>query len=197
MDSAGIIRCAGRFSQTKSHPKLLPKDIQFTRLCIVRYHRRLLHADVSHALAEIRKEFWVLKGRSAVRRAIRQCLICLRWEGAPFKTPKFTNFPDYILSQDNPPFTFIGVDYLGPIFVKDDLKCTKNWICLFTCLNVRAIHLEVIDDMSTENVLLCLRRYFARRGTPSLIISDNAPNFKLGNSVINRIWKHIVRDLRS
>ena len=194
MDSEGIIRCSGRFSQPKSHPKLLPKDSQFTRLCIVRYHRCLLHAGVSHTLAEIRKEFWELKGRSAVRRAIRQCLICLHWEGGPFNTPKFANFPDYILSQDNPPFTFIGVDYLGPIFVKDDLKCNKNWICLFTSLNARAIHLEVIDDMSTENFLLCLRRYFARRGTPSLIISDNAPNFRLGNSVINRIWKHIVRD---
>ena len=86
-------------------------------------------------------------------------------------------------------------DYLGPLLVEDEQRGTKNWICLFTCLNVRAIHLEVIDDMTTDNFILCLRRFFARRGTPSMIISDNAPQFKLGNSVINRIWKHIVRDV--
>ena len=119
-------------------------------------------------------------------------MICLCWEGGPFKTPKFANIPDYVLSQNVPPFTFIGIDYLGPILVKDEQMGVKNWICLFTCLNVRAIHLEVVDDMNTENFLLYLRRYFARRGIPSLIISDNAPNFRLGNSAINRIWKHIV-----
>ena len=195
IDSNNIIRCAGRFPVSQFHPKLLPKDSQYTKLCIIRDHRRLFHVGVAHTLAEVRKEHWILQGRAAVRKIIRQCLICLHWEGGPFKTPKFAKIPDYVLSDNFPPFAYTGIDYLGPLLVKDEKRGTKNWICLFTCLNVRAIHLEVIDDMTTDSFLLCLRRFVSRRGTPSLIISDNAPNFKLGNSVINRIWKHVVRDV--
>ena len=194
-DSNNVLRCSGRFSGSQVHPKLLPKDRQYTKLCIVRAHRRLLHAGVSHTLAHVRMEHWVIHGRSAVQKVIRQCLICLHWEGGPFKTPPFSNFPDYVLSANLPPFTSLGLDYLGPIVVKDEPRVTKNWICLFTCLDTKAIHLELIDDMKTHNFIQRLRRFFARRGTPSLMISDNASNFKLGNAVIYRIWKNVSRDI--
>ena len=66
VDSNDVIRCAGRFSDPKFHPKLLPKDSHYKKLCIIRDHRRLIHARVSHTLAEIRKEHWILQGRAAV-----------------------------------------------------------------------------------------------------------------------------------
>ena len=194
LDKNDIIRCGGRFLNVRLHPKLLPKKSHCTNLCIIQAHRRLLHSGVAHTLSELRKDHWVLQGRSAVRKVIRQCLICLHWEGGPFRTPNFSEFPNFVLSDSSPPFTHVGVDYLGPLFVKDD-RSSKNWICLLTCLNVRAIHLELISDMTTDKFLLCIRRFIARRGTPSLIISDNASNFKLGNSVISRIWKHVVRSV--
>jgi hypothetical protein len=191
-DLNGILRCAGRFVMLKDHPKLLPKESQYTKLCIIRDHKRLLHAGVSHTLAEIRKEHWVIQGRSAVRKIIRQCLICLHWEGGPFQTPNFAHLPKYVLSDEYPPFTFIAMDYLGPLLVKNESSCIKKWVCLFTCLNVRAIHLELVDDLTTDSFLLCLRRFLARRGTPSLIMCDNASNFKQGCSVIDKIWKRVT-----
>ena len=172
-DQDGMLRCRGRFSSEPSCPKLLPSKCHYTKLIIVRDHRSLLHQGVSQTLAKVRKEHWVVQGRAAVRKVLRQCLICIHWEGGPFRTPNFSEFPDFVLSDSAPPFTFVGIDYLGPLFVKDD-KTTKNWICLFTCLNVRAVHLELISDMTTVNFLLCVRRFIARRGTPSLIISDNS-----------------------
>ena len=137
-DSSNVLRCYGKFSGLQVHPKLLPKDSQYTKRCIVRAHIRLLHAGVSHTVARVRKEHWVIQGRSAVRKVVRHCLICLHCDGGPFKTFPFSNFPDYVWSPNLLPFTSLGLDYLGPIVVKDEPQVTKNWICLFTYLNTRA-----------------------------------------------------------
>ncbi|XP_070543723.1 uncharacterized protein [Ptychodera flava] len=94
----------------------------------------------------------------------------------------------------SPPFTYTGLDYFGPLFIKETSGTKKVWICLYTCLAVRAIHLELIKDMSAEQFLLCLRRFIARRGTPEQIISDNAPQFKLAKSVLDKVWMNVIMD---
>ena len=144
-------------------------------------HKRNLHAGVSQVLADIRREYWIVQGRSSVGKVIRNCLICIHWEGGPSKTPPFAPNPDYITTGNVPAFTYAGIDNLGPLLVKDNDDLTKNWVCLFTCLNVRAIHLELIGIMSTESFLFCVRRFIARSGTPKFIISDNASQLKSGN----------------
>ena len=65
----------------------------------------------------------------------------------------------------------------------------KNvWICLFTCIVTHAIHLEVVFDMSSEEFLLCFRRFIAQRGTACQIIRDNAMQFRASSTVLDRIW---------
>ena len=71
---------------------------------------------------------------------------------------------------------------------------TKMWICLFTCLAIRAVHLEWVRSLSAEHFLLCLRRFIARRGRPELIISDNAAQFKLVKTVIDEQWRELPLD---
>ena len=67
------------------------------------------------------------------------------------------------------------------------------WICLFTCLAIRAIHLELVRGLSAQQFLDCLRRYISRRGRPEIIISDNAPQFKLVKTVLDQQWNKIFR----
>ena len=191
----GILKCRGRFQfSEKSSLILMPKHCHFTELIIVSAHRRMLHAGVAQTLADVRKEYWVLQGRSAVRKILRKCLICIHWEGGPFKTPPFAPLPNYVVSADHrKPFIYVGI-YLGPIFVKDDACLKKNWICLFTCLNIRAVHLELVADMSAANFLLCIRRFIAKRGKPIMIISDNASQIKLGQTIIDKVWKTVSND---
>ena len=98
--------------------------------------------------------------------------------GAPFALPRMPPWPKERVSK-SVPFQYVGLDYLGPIRVKENGEVQKMWICLFTCLAVRAIHLELVKGLSAEQFLDCLRRYIARRGKPEVIISDNAPQFKL------------------
>ena len=92
------------------------------------------------------------------------------------------------------PFTYCGIDYFGPLYVKKTARSQKVWVCLFTCLVTKAIHLELMMDMSTKMFLLGLRRFEARHGSPQEIISDNASHFKRANDTIERLWDQVVTE---
>ena len=140
LDSLELLRCGGRFINSQTRPIRLPKKSHFTNLIVRKQHQRVLHGGVSQTLAAIRNHYWIIHGRSVVRKLIRQCLICIHWEGGPFKTPKFAHLPNYVITPHLEPFTNVGLDYLGPLLVKSDDSMSKNWVCLFTCLNIRGIH---------------------------------------------------------
>ena len=82
------------------------------------------------------------------------------------------------------PFSYTGLDYLGPLNVQNNDLISKCWISLFTCLAVREIHLELVQDCSAEEFLNCFGRLISCRGKPIEIISDNAAQFKLAKTVI-------------
>ena len=71
----------------------------------------------------------------------------------------------------------------------------KVWVCFFNCVAVRAIHLEIVADLSAEEFLLALRCFIARRGKPQQIVLDNAPQFKLTKSSVDVAWENAIRDL--
>ncbi|XP_028415661.1 uncharacterized protein LOC114539024 [Dendronephthya gigantea] len=79
----------------------------------------------------------------------------------------------------SPPFTVTGVDLFGPFSLKVSRnKSVKAWGAIFTCATVRAIHLEVVESMSSEAFLHAMRRFASHHGWPStIIISDNGTLF--------------------
>jgi hypothetical protein len=81
-----------------------------------------------------------------------------------------------------PPFTFTGIDFAGPMYLKGSDE--KLWICLFTCAVVRAVHLEVVTNLSAESFIRCFSRFVARRGLPSVLITDNAKTFKSARKIL-------------
>ena len=78
-------------------------------------------------------------------------------------------------------FDNVGVDYAGPVHVKygytRKLTVVKAYICVFVSLSVKAVHLELVSDLTTDAFVSALRRFFARRGKPKLIWSDHGTNF--------------------
>jgi len=78
-------------------------------------------------------------------------------------------------------FDRIGVDYAGPIYVKYGYvrkpTVVKTYVCVFVSLTVKAVHLELVSDLSTDAFIACLRRFISRRGIPGLIWSDHGSNF--------------------
>ena len=116
--------------------------------------------------------------------------------------PRMPDLPRERVARSHP-FEYTGIDYLGPLYVKEFSQSTdhssvqikrKVWVCLFTCFTVRAIHLELVGDMSAEEFLLSLRRFIARRGIPRQIFSDNAKQFKTARTVLVRAWEDVVTD---
>ena len=83
--------------------------------------------------------------------------------------------------QDAPPFTHVGVDFAGTLYIKD---AKKVWICLYTCCATRAVHLEVVPNMTTEAFINCFRLFTARRGFPSRVLSNNGKTFKSAHRVL-------------
>ena len=96
--------------------------------------------------------------------------------------------------NESPAFTHTGLDYFGPLYVKNETVCSKAWVCIFTCMAVRAIHLELVEDMAAAQFLACLRRFIACIGKPDKIISDNASQFKMAKNAIDPAWENLVKD---
>ncbi|CAG2200461.1 unnamed protein product [Mytilus edulis] len=193
----GFLRCKGRFenadlSEAARIPILLPRGEDFTRLIIERIHKDLFHSGVSQTLSKLRHKFWIPQGRSTVRQVLRHCLVCRRFEGGHYGMPKMPPFPRSRVSQSIP-FASTGLDYLGPIYVKYDGENKKRWVCLFTCFVTRAIHLELLNDMTTEEFLYAFRRFVSIRGAPCNILSDNAAQFKLGSATLDLVWKKVIK----
>ncbi len=200
LDNFGLLRSYGRFenaalTQAAREPKLLPRKDHLTKLIIESVHKTSMHSGVSQTLSTLRQEYWIPKGLSQVRSVLKKCHICRRVMGGPFKLPAMAPWPKEKMVQ-SPPFTYTGVDYFGPLYIKDSNSetTTKVWVCLFTCVAIRAVHLELISDMSTDQFLSCFRRFVSRYGKPEMLISDNATQLKLAKSTLDKAWNNVIHD---
>ncbi|XP_053403147.1 uncharacterized protein LOC128558271 [Mercenaria mercenaria] len=195
IDKNGLLRCRGRLenaniSDAARYPILLPKKDHFTRLIIERAHKQQLHSGLSQTLSAVRYKFWIPSGRATVRSVIRQCILCRKIEGGAYKMPPMPPFPKGRVTEAVA-FERTGLDYLGPLYIKTSGEYRKVWVCLFTCLVTRAVHLETVHDTSTEEFLLAL--FIAQRGSPMEINSDNAKQFKLASDTIHLIWQNTIK----
>ena len=144
-------------------------------MIITFHHRRVLHSGVEHTLNNIRQEYWVPRGRANVRKVIWRCPLCIRRRATP-KPQVMADLPSARFDMSGP-FTICGLDYFGPLTVRNLRKTEKRWGLLITCLSTRAIHLEVAYSLDQDSFLLALRRFICRRGPPREIYSDNGTNF--------------------
>ena len=113
------------------------------------------------------------------RSILNRCYECRKVHGELGKQ-KMADLPPDRVTPGMPPFSFVGVDYFG-IFFHDSLKrgrCSvKRYGVLFTCLVLRAIHIEVSHTLDTSSFINALRRFIACRDAVIEIRSDNATNF--------------------
>ena len=96
------------------------------------------------------------------------------------------DLPAERVTPDKPPFSAVGVDCFGPFLVKTNRSEVKRYGVLYTCLALRAMHLEVLFTMDTDLFINSLRHFIARRGTPEIIRSDNGTNFVAENKELNQ-----------
>lgn len=89
---------------------------------------------------------------------------------------KMADLPQDRVLPDMPPFSSVGMDYFGPFEIKRGRTSVKRWGVIFTCLNTRAVHLEVAGSLDTSSCINAIRRFICRRGTVVTIRSDQGTN---------------------
>ena len=181
LDDDNLIRCGGRIhnaplDQFAKFPYLLPRKHPLTDMIIADTHKKLHHGGTAVTVTAIRQVYWVPTIRQRVRSVLRRCVKCAKAMGKPYKTPDPPPLPRTRVGSARP-FAVTGVDFTGTLYTKEPLGEHKAYICLFTCASTRAIHLEIVTDLSTETFLLAFRRFASRRSLPSVMISDNASTY--------------------
>ena len=83
-------------------------------------------------------------------------------------------------------FRNTGVDFSGPMLVRERRNEIKLYGCLFTCMSTRACHLKLVEDLSTGHFFMALKRFIAGRGRPQSIHSDNGTNFVGANNDLRK-----------
>ena len=105
-----------------------------------------------------------------------------------------TDLPADRVSAGKPPFSYTGVDLFGPILIRRGRSQVKRCGCLFTCLVIRAVHIEVVHSLDDDSFLNAVMRFISRRGKSIQIRSDNATNSKAGDRELKeavRTWNHV------
>ncbi|KAL3967647.1 phylloquinone omega-hydroxylase/docosahexaenoic acid omega-hydroxylase [Sarotherodon galilaeus] len=177
----GILRVGGRLSRSSmqeeiKHPAILAKDQHIATLILRSAHEDLGHGGRNHVLSKVRQKYWILRSHAVVRKILSQCVVCRRHHGKA-ASQIMADLPTERLTPDEPPFTSVGVDYFGPFEVKRGRSMIKRYGVVFTCLTVRAVHIELANSLDTDSCIHALRRFIARRGQVQLMRSDNGTNF--------------------
>jgi hypothetical protein len=184
LDRQGILRVTGRLRHTnlkygEKHPIILPKDSALTKLLITDSHARNLHSGLQQTLQYIKRKYWIINGRRTVKDHLAKCLRCRRYKSQAAQQL----MGDLPKDRVNPshPFTNTGIDYAGPIKISTTRgrgqRSYKGYISVFVCLSTKAVHLEVVSDMSTDAFIAAFKRFTARRGQCNNVYSDNGTTF--------------------
>ncbi|XP_037302986.1 uncharacterized protein LOC119193483, partial [Manduca sexta] len=170
------ISAATGVSAATKNPPIVDGEHRATKLWVEHVHTQLHHAGVESVVNYCRQHKWVIRLRPTVKAVVRSCFKCRQRAATP-PQPITGDLPPCRLAHHHRPFTYTGLDYFGPLTVTVGRSSQKRYVALFTCLTVRAVHLEVVHSLSTQGAIMALRRMTARRGSPAEIWSDNGTNF--------------------
>lgn len=194
----GVLRVGGRLCNSSlpnfiKHPAIISKDHHIERMIITYCHEKMKHQGKGLTINEIRRSgYWIMGINRAVASYIRQCVICRR-QRRPMEEQRMADLPPDRL-EPSPPFTFCGMDCFGPFITKQGRKENKRYGLLFTCLSSRAVHIEFLEDMSTDAFINGLRCFIAIRGTVRQIKSDRGSNFVGAKNEFREALKEVDAD---
>ncbi|KHJ84426.1 hypothetical protein OESDEN_15860 [Oesophagostomum dentatum] len=193
----GLLRCFGRMGRSEltesaKFPIFILQKTTLAKWIINEYHQKG-RPGVNHTVALVRQQFWIPQLRSQVIKQVRSCIICQKLNNFPYRYPEQSSLPKERLIQTRP-FEHVGLDYFGPLPIATASGQGKCYGSIITCMVAKLIHLELVSDLSTIAFIQMLRRFFARRGVPATITSDNSPTFLLGEKILKECVEAAKRD---
>lgn len=199
LDSDGILRIEGRidnFACTETsvlRPIILSRDHTVTKLIVKYVHMKFHHQANETVLNELRQKFVIPRIRQVLNSIKRNCQACKNRRAMP-QPPQMAVLPKSRLAAFTRPFTYVGVDYFGPMTVSVGRRNEKRWGVIFTCLTVRAIHLEIAHSLTTDSCIMAIRNFISRRGIPKVIYSDNGTNFHGAETELKKAFMSMNKD---
>ena len=168
IDHNGILRVGGRLNNVKL-------QIQ------IHYHHLTKHQGRHFTDGAIRSAgFWIVGAKRLISSTIFNCVTCRKMRRKP-EHQIMADLPTDRISP-GPPFTSVGVDTFGPWEItarrtRGGFAQAKRWAIMFSCLVSRAVHIEVVEEMSSSSFINALRRFIAVRGHVKEFRSDRGTNF--------------------
>ena len=186
-----VIRVGGRLQfaeipEETKHQIILPHGHAEVAKMILDVHKQMLHVGPETLLSTLRQRIWITQGRREVKRIIRKCVICQRQRVGPCGQ-KMGPLPEERVTP-SPPFSDIGIDFAGPLYVKERTIVKKTYVCVFTCASSRMVHLELTNSLTTDEFLQAFSRITSRRGLCHTVWSDNAKTFKAASNEIQKLY---------
>lgn len=181
LDDHGVLRVKGRIANppvadAARNQAILPRDHPVTAVIVRHVHESIGHLGREHLISRVREKLWIPQIRVLVRSILGRCLRCKRLNARQI-VQQMAPLPRSRMMAYQPPFSYSGMDLFGPLQVKHGRGTAKRWCCLFTCMNTRAVHLELVQSMNTDDFIMCLRRFINRRGEVSELRCDRGSNF--------------------
>lgn len=183
-----------RFKNFDKYMIVLPSYHDLTKLIILQYHIQNNHFHIESTIAQIRKRYYIPRMRNVVKKTIKlNCYFCRLNNKRP-RAPLMGDLPLEKLCVEHATFTNIMIDMCGPFEIKTKItrnsSLVKRYLLVVVCLTSRAIHIEIMNDASSDMCLKALLCTFEIRGFPSRIFCDRGTNF-LG--VDNAVQKFIAQ----
>ena len=150
------------------------------------------HHGVNHTLAAILSKYWILCFREAIKEWKNQCAKCKKTR-ASFGVQLLAPLPDSQVQVPSRAFARIAVDFAIPFITiqGSGKKQQKRYLCLFSCLACRAVHLEMAYGLDTDSFLKTFFCMINKRGYSIKVVSDNAGNFSVAEKELKELWSKI------
>ncbi|KAG7295220.1 hypothetical protein JYU34_022191 [Plutella xylostella] len=204
VDENGVLRVGGRLhhaniNYSKKFPIILPKYCHITKLIIRQEHLALMHGGLKLTLSSLQQRYYIINSVRECKSVIHKCVVCCRHKAEASKQLMGSLPKDRV----NPARVFerVGMDYCGPFDIKQSSKrsstVSKGYVALFVCFASKAVHIEVVSDMSSETFLAAFKRFVNRRGIPTDVFCDNSTTYKGSNNQLKELYKlHSSKDFQ-
>lgn len=198
IDENGILRLGGRLDRSEldyemKHPFIIPQDSRLAHLIMDYAHRKTYHGGVQVMMQFVRQKYWIPRLRNGLRNIVHKCVVCVRMN-ARTEDQLMAELPMERV-QIGKPFLYTGVDYAGPFELylpesQGNQTKRKCWAAIFICMITRAVHIDIVTDLTSVAYIACYERFIARRGRCKKLFSDNGTSFKGAEKEMKKAIEH-------
>lgn len=199
LDGNGILRVGGRIDKAlclyeHKHPVIIPPNSRLSKLIAMDAHRRTRCGGVQLMTQYIRNQYWIPRLRDESRQIVHRCVKCARYS-KKICEQMMADLPEERV-RPGKPFLHSGVDYAGPLEIRqlnkkgDEVIKRKCWIAVFVCLKTRAVHIDIVNDLTAAAFIACYERFIARRGRCEKMFSDNGTAFVGAQTTIKTAYTY-------